>query len=335
LTKIETVNQLLGDRALETDGVGKAYAPANVALCKYWGKRDAALNLPVTSSLSISLGDIGTTTEVRLIDGADRISLNGERVAVDQAFAIRLTGFLDFFRPTAGRGFAVDTVNTVPTAAGVASSASGYAAIVLALDDLFGWGLTRRELSILARLGSGSASRSVYDGFVKWHRGEAADGMDSFAERLDVDWPELRVGLVVVADSAKPIGSSEAMARTVATSTFYQQWGSRSETDLVALEGAVAARDFRVLGEIAESNALAMHAMMLTATPPILYWTIGTVDTLHKIWALRETGTPVYATIDAGPNVKVLFEAENAGSVEKAFPGVRIVAPCGSEEYRY
>ena len=244
-------------------------------------------------------------------------------------FARRASAYLDLFRPGADFHFELQARNTVPTAAGFASSASGFAALAKALDGLFGWELPRRELSILARLGSGSAARSLDDGFVEWHAGTAADGMDSFAERLDAEWPELQVGAVVLCAEEKPVGSREGMKRCVETCEFYREWPGRVAQDLADLKAAIAAKDFPALGAVAEGNALAMHALMAATRPPIVYALPATVAAMRKIWAAREDGLPLWFTMDAGPNVKLLFEAKDEARVRELFPAVEVVAPFG------
>lgn len=158
--------------------VGSAYAPTNIALCKYWGKRNQQINLPLTSSLSIALPSKGARTHIKQ-HTHDQVVLNGQLLAMDSTFVKRLASFLDLFRDESTWALSVDIEMNIPVAAGLASSACGFAALVLSLDDLFGWQLSKKELSILARLGSGSASRSLWNGFVEWHAGEQEDGMDS------------------------------------------------------------------------------------------------------------------------------------------------------------
>ena len=326
----QIVQRILAGRESHPTGTATAYAPANIALVKYWGKRDEALNLPVTGSLSISLGPLGSHVELaRGTGGADAVWLNGQPLPADSSFARRAVAFLDLFRPAKDFVFELQARNTVPTAAGFASSASGFAALAKAADGLFGWGLAPRELSILARLGSGSAARSLADGFVEWHAGTAADGMDSFAERLDAEWPELRVGAVVLCADEKPVGSREGMKRSVETCEFYREWPGRVAKDLAALKAAIAAKDFQALGETAEANALAMHALMAATRPPIVYALPETVAAMRAIWAARAAGLALWFTMDAGPNVKLLFEARDEARVRDVFPAVEVVAPFG------
>lgn len=305
----------------------QAFAPANIALCKYWGKRDRTLNLPVTSSLSISMEPFGSEVLLCVTGEPDTLILNDQPIPADTPFARRVTEFLDLFRPGPTGGFHVAARNTIPTAAGFASSASGFAALVLALDRLFGWALDGRALSILARLGSGSACRSVYTGFVEWLAGSAPDGMDSYAVPLEAEWPDLRMGLVFISSEEKAIGSRAAMARTVSTSPLYAAWPAKVTADLVELKAAIRDRDFHRLGRTAQSNALTMHATMIAAQPSILYWQPGSVAAMHRVMDLQEQGLPVYFTMDAGPNLKLLFEQKDQAAVEAAFPGLVVVSP--------
>ena len=328
LNRREIVDQILPGRDKPRRDAGSAFAPVNIALCKYWGKRDTNLNLPLTSSLSVSLATLGAETMVRLReDDYDHFVLNGQDIGPESTAGRRVIEYLDLFRPTPEIRFAVESTTNVPVAAGVASSAAGFAALAKALDNLFDWGLPDRQLSILSRLGSGSACRSVYEGFVEWHAGEAADGMDSYAVPIDCRWPGFCMALVEISGEQKHIGSREAMARTVATSEFYRQWPERVKNDMAELKTGIEAKDIQKVGETAEANALAMHATMLDTRPPILYWRKETVETMGKIWTLRSDGLPVYFTMDAGPNVKLIFEQSCRETVEERLSPSKVVMP--------
>ncbi|NPA72144.1 MAG: diphosphomevalonate decarboxylase [Gammaproteobacteria bacterium] len=324
-------------------GLGKA--PVNIALSKYWGKRDEVLNLPVNGSVSISLPGLGTETQISVIGAStspfesnikpsnetsntpqDQIQLNGETLANDHPFASRLSLFLNPFRRT-GMAFSVVTHNTVPTAAGLASSASGYAALVLALNDLFGWQLSHKQCSLLARLGSGSASRSLFLGFSQWHKGEQADGLDSYAESIDMPWPGFCIGLVKVDVREKPISSSVGMQNTVNTCQLYQAWPKQAEQDIEKVLNAIHEQDFELLGQTAEHNALTMHATMMATWPPIVYWQPDSLAAMQTVWKLREQGTAVYFTMDAGPNLKLLFLETEKPAIKQAFPDISIIEP--------
>ena len=323
------VKNVLTDVQTHIGSQGEAFAPSNIALCKYWGKRDAALNLPVNSSLSISLDHLGTRTKIKT-SVEDAVYLNDEALAPDDPFVVRTIDFLRLFRPALGDiRFEISTENNIPTAAGLASSASGFAALVLALDDLAGWGLERRQLSLLARLGSGSASRSVFDGFVQWHAGRKADGTDSFAERLPEEWPGFCIGILELSDTQKPVGSRDGMNRTVETSGLYQSWPEQAVVDIESIRTAIRNRDFPLLGKTAEKNALSMHATMLAAWPPLIYFQSETVEQIHKIQRVRADGLDVYLTIDAGPNLKLLFLEDCEAQVSGAFPELKIIKPFG------
>jgi diphosphomevalonate decarboxylase len=323
-TRQDVVDQLLAYRTESPMTEADAFAPANIALCKYWGKRNTELNLPVTSSLSLSLGSLGSQCHLSFCEEHDEVILNDTSLAADDPFVTRLSQYLALFRKDSERYYRVETMNTIPTAAGFASSASGFASIVLALDKLHGWALNDTELSILARLGSGSACRSLWQGLVEWHAGETDTGVDSFAQPLDAGWPELRIGLLVLEAGKKPIGSREAMLRTVETSPLYAAWPNKVAADMQALHEAIEKKDFEQLGATAESNAITMHATMMAALPAVVYWLPESVATMHKVWQLRRDGLPVYLTMDAGPNVKLLFQEQDTSRVQEHFPHLLI-----------
>lgn len=324
MTRKEFIDILLDRANGEPASRGEAFAPANIALCKYWGKRNGELNLPVNSSLSVSLGRLGSYTTVERIGEKDRVFLNEDPAPA--AFAARVSSFLDLFRDGDGF-FEVRTRNTVPTGAGLASSASGFAALVKALDQLFGWGFNTRELSMLARLGSGSAARSLYRGFSVWHAGVRADGMDSYAEGFSGEWKSLRIGILCVSKDKKSIGSTEGMNRTAETSELYESWPAQAQCDYDELRTAIAVQDFSLLGKTAENNALAMHAVMLAAWPPLCYWKPKSLSLMQQVWQAREEGLETYFTMDAGPNLKLLFLASDETAVREQFPGVEVIAP--------
>lgn len=330
MKKFEVVQKILGSRlyAEPKRATAKVFAPTNIALCKYWGKRDQELNLPMTSSLSISLGEKGATTELVVSSHPyDLVYLNHEAIDLTTSFGKRLIQFVDLFRTKMMPRFIVNIESNIPVAAGLASSACGFSALVQVLDHLFGWELSSTELSILARLGSGSASRSIWQGFVEWHVGLKADGMDSFGEPIPDVWPDLCIGLLILSEKEKPLSSRDAMQRTVTTSPFYSDWPLKVSKDLALLKQAISVQDFPLLGRTAESNAMSMHATMLSAWPTIIYMLPETLLAMQKIWQLRHDGLPLYFTQDAGPNLKLLFLKQDAGKVAKEFSGMEILEP--------
>ncbi|GAB2662126.1 diphosphomevalonate decarboxylase [Nocardia goodfellowii] len=287
-----------------------AVAYPNMALVKYWGKRDEALILPVNSSLSMTLNIFPTTTRVTVIPRShrDAIILNGREA--DHVTRQRIVRFLDLVRRLADRHerVAVDTTNTVPTGAGLASSASGFAALAAAASTAFGLRLDQRALSRLARRGSGSACRSIFGGFVIWHGGKgfgprADEGC--FAEPIaaERDWALV---IALVDSEPKKISSRAAMRHTLTTSPLYLPWAAAATADLAHMRVAIEQDDLVAAGRIAEHNALGMHAALLAARPAIRYLSPRSLQVLDRVEQVRAAGTPAYATIDAGANVAVL-----------------------------
>ena len=305
----------------------RAFAPSNIALVKYWGKRNFELNLPMTDSLSISLGNLGTTTKLTICSAKHQIKLDGQSVAETSSFAKRLIEFLELCRPNPSIFYQVDTISDIPVAAGLASSASGFAVLVKALNRLHAWQLSEQQLSVLARMGSGSACRSLWNGFVKWQRGIRDDGMDSFAQPLDINWPDLRIGLLLLSTTPKAIGSREAMNITVNTSQLYQSWPAQVAEDIISMEQALVTKDFELLGSTSEANAIMMHETMLTSDPKIEYSTPETCAARKQVQKLRESGVSVYFTQDAGPNLKLLFLAKDQDAILSEFRSLKVINP--------
>ncbi len=305
-----------------------ARACANIALVKYWGKRCARLNLPAAGSLSLALDALVTTTQVTF-DAAlasDELVLDGAPARPGEL--ARTTAFLDLVRAAARISARARVVskNEFPTASGLASSASGYAALAVAATGAAGVTLSPRALSILARRGSGSAARSVFGGFVRMHAGAAtvAAGDDAFAEPIGSPLT-VRVRMVIAViggGAAKSFGSRDAMDHTAQTSPLYRAWLELVPSDLAAAEAALAAGDLEALGTIAEANALAMHASAIAARPAVIYWQPATLAALAEVRAMRAAGRAAWATMDAGPHVKVLTSAGDAGAVAAALRGV-------------
>lgn len=306
---------------------GLGYAPTNIALCKYWGKRDTDLNLPVTASLSVALPDKGAFTALRFIDRVqDTVTLNGDELPWESPFVKRVVQYLDLFRQRQPWRLAIDIKMNLPVAAGLASSACGFASLVSAMNDLMNWNLTPKQLSILARLGSGSAARSLWSGFVEWHEGMQPDGMDSYAEPLSTEWPGLCIGILNISKAEKPISSREAMLRTVNSSALYQSWPKKVANDLILMRQAIKTKNFSLLGGTAESNALAMHATMISSWPPICYSLPETLAAMMQVWEARKDGLELYFTQDAGPNLKLIFMDADLPKVQALFPAVEVIA---------
>lgn len=315
-------------------GRATARAHANIALVKYWGKRDERLFLPANGSLSLTLDGLFTTTTVAFGEGPqDRLVLDG--VEVTGPGLEKVSRFLDLVAGTPGQrpSALVTSRNDVPTAAGLASSASAFAALAMAATAALDRKPDAAELSRLARQGSGSACRSVFGGFVEWRRGERADGEDSHGVLVaPQDHWDVRMLVAVLARQPKAISSREGMRRTVETSPFYPGWLASVPHDLAAARAAVLARDLVALGAVAECSALKMHATTMGAQPPFTYLAPASWAVIQAVWAWRADGLPCYVTMDAGPNVKVLCAAADAGDVAtrlRAMPVVTDVLTCG------
>lgn len=283
-----------------------ARAHSNIALIKYWGKRQTRLNLPAVGSISVTLDDLYTDTTV-VFD--ETLPTDRARIGEAEVDTARFSEFVDIVREAAGITSRVDiaSTNNFPTGAGLASSASGFAALALATTRAAGLDLSARELSILARRGSGSAARSIFGGLVAMHRGERTDGQDAFAEpMLTADaWP-LEVVVAITDTGTKKINSTAGMSGLDTRSDYYEAWVNRAEDDLADMRAAIAARDFTTVGALSEMSCLKLHALMLSTRPGLIYWNAATVSAMHAVREMRDNGLEAYFTIDAGPQVKAL-----------------------------
>ncbi|MBL4634996.1 MAG: diphosphomevalonate decarboxylase [Kofleriaceae bacterium] len=297
----------------------KAQACANIALVKYWGKRNSELNLPAAGSLSLTLDKLRTTTSVYFDD-----KLSDDEFFLDDAPSTtkRLSPWLDIIRNRAGITTRARVVsnNGFPTSSGLASSASAFAALAVAASHAAGLQLSDSELSVLARRGSGSAARSIFSGLVEMHPGTEADGSDSLATSIASadDWQICMVIAIVGGGVKKSISSRQAMDHCSATSPLYQAWIDSVPPDIKSAKEAIGQRDLEKLGAITEGSAMAMHAAALASRPPIRYWQPATLACLNRVSELREEGISAYPTMDAGPHVKVLTSISESRRVADA-----------------
>lgn len=291
-----------------------AKAHTNIALIKYWGKRNESLILPTNNSLSLTLDGFYTTTTAMFREELSEDIFRLDDVLVTGEQYRRVTDFLDLIRNEANKPnlyAEINSVNEVPTAAGFASSASGFAALAAAATRALGLTPSDKELSRLTRQGSGSACRSIYGGFAEWQQGQADDGSDSYAVPIaPQDHWDIRVAAVVLNAEMKDVSSREGMKRTVDTSVFFPGWVDSIPADLAEIKQGINMRDFEKVGQIAEANCLKMHATTLGANPPFTYWHDTTMAVMQTVQKMRKSGIPAYFTIDAGPNVKVIYLPE-------------------------
>ena len=305
-----------------------AIAHPNIAFIKYWGNRDDALRLPLNGSISMNLSGLESRTTVQFDEALehDTFELNGEFQS--SASLQRVSQFLDYVRRLVGStSYArVSSTNNFPTGAGIASSASAFAALALAASKAAGLDLDQKDLSRLARLGSGSACRSVPDGFVEWLPGK--DDASSYAVSIA---PKDHWGLVdavaVVSQEHKPIGSTSGH-KLAHTSPLNAQRVLDAPERLKNCRDALLERDFAGFADVVELDSNYMHAVMRTSNPPLVYWEPATEVLLWQVWQWRKQGHAVCATVDAGPNVHVLAlknELEWLKDALVELPGVKKV----------
>lgn len=301
-------------------GDARAVARANIALAKYWGKSDEALNLPAVPSLSVTLDALVTETRVTLDSSldADHLTLDGAHTT--GAEVTKVTGLLDLLRARAGVSTRARVVsdNRFPSASGLASSASGFAALTAAGARAYGLSLSLTELSAIARRGSASAARSLFGGFVELAAG--APGDDSLAARAlhPADHWDVRVVIAVATLASKKTASRDGMRTTAKTSPYYPAWLECAPRYCDQVRAGVAARDIEAVGKAMEASTFAMHSSAWAAVPAVRYVRAITMSLLDRVELLRYEGVSAWATMDAGPHVKVLCEAAQADAVARA-----------------
>ena len=297
-----------------------ATAHPNIALIKYWGKRDVAENLPATGSISVTLDAFVTRTTVDFDARVDHdvLVLNDKETPSEQP---RLKACLDALRSLGdvNRPALVTTSNDFPTGAGLASSASGYAALVTAGAAALGLDLEDRRLLDIARIGSGSAPRSMFGGMALLDN----DGRGTTCKQIigPEDWP-LTIVVAIISDAPKSITSRVGMERSRNTSDYYAAWTETHAVDMRDALDAIRRRDFSSLAEVAENNCLKMHSVMMTSRPALMYWMPETLAGMRKIMELRAGGLPVFFTIDAGPQVKAICLPEAAAEVSRGLSSI-------------
>ena len=295
-----------------------AIANSNIALVKYWGKYDEKLNLPMNGSISLTLDALKTTTTVNFSEKfkEDIIKINGKDVK--DVSKKNIISHLDLIRKLAKIKYKAEIAseNNFPMGTGLASSASGYAALTVAACAAAGLDLDKKGLSIISRQGSGSACRSIYGGYVEWLAAKKSE--ESYAAQIaDENYFDIRDIVAIVVSEEKKTSSRNGMTMTVKTSPLYHARLSTVNENLGKIKKAILNKDFTSVGQIAEFDSLLMHATMLTTKPALLYWSSGTISVMQVVEELRNEGVEAYYTIDAGPNVHVLVLPENSKEVER------------------
>jgi len=284
-------------------------ASPSLALLKYWGKQEAGDNLPATPSLAVALGGLYTDTSVRL---AEKDSLVVGGAPQDPGRSERFFEYLRS-RLEVSHRFEASSVNSFPTAAGLASSSSGFAVLAAACARAAGREVPLEDLSAIARIGSVSAARSVFGGFVL-----LPAGAHSARQVFDAShWPDLRIVVAVTRRGSKPVSSRDAMRETSERSPFYRDWVSHSQALLPEALQALEKRDLEKLGDVVRTSYSMMHAVMLASRPPILYWLPATLAVIRACGELRARGVGAWETVDAGPQVKILCTVQDAELVTR------------------
>jgi diphosphomevalonate decarboxylase len=304
-----------------------AIAHPNIAFIKYWGQADPALHLPANPSVSMVLDCLHTRTTVDFAAemGQDEVIIDG--AAVGAGARARVSDHLDRVRALAGSALCarVTSTSNFPAGAGLASSASAFAALTLAASAALGLQLSSAQLAMLARLGSGSACRSIPPGFVEWAVG--SDRSSTVRSIAPPDHWALCDCIAVVSTQQKRV-SSLTGHRAAPSSPLYTARVQDATMQAPACRRAIEGRDLSHLGQIMERDAVMMHAVAMTSDPPIYYWAAETMRVVRAVIDWRARGLPVYYTIDAGPNVHCLCEAAQRADVERRLrdlPGVQQV----------
>lgn len=299
----------------------KAIAHPNFALIKYWGKSDASNNLPDMSSISITIDTLFSTAKVSYDSRLKKDLWILNDIEQESLGQIKPTmNYLKSFKPV--KDFCViESTNNFPTAAGLASSASGVASIVVAINKLFNLNLSEKELINAAILGSGSAPRSLYSGFVYLNKKNY-----SCETILDSNqWP-LKIIICQTSSDRKLVSSRDGMRISKSTSSYYKDWVNDQDNNIEKALKAIKMKDFDLLGEVSEDNCKKMHKVMETSTPPLIYRNATSHLCIQKIEEMKANGIGIFYTIDAGPQVKIICKAQHADQViseMKSIPNIQ------------
>ena len=292
-----------------------ARAHTNIALVKYWGKENEELIIPANSSLSLTLDEFYTDTSVQFDETlqSDEVTLNDKTVE-----DIKITNFMNIIREKANIPYfaRIESTNHVPTSAGLASSASAYAALSAAGSKAAGLNLSEKDLSRLARRGSGSATRSIFGGFAAWNKG--ADDETSYGYSIeDPVKMDINMIAIILDNQPKKISSRKGMKISIETSPYYNSWIEQTKADFITISDAIKNNDFTALGKTAELNAMRMHSLTLSSDPSYLYINSDSIEVINMVKELRENGIECYYTMDAGPNVKIICRNNNINAITK------------------
>jgi len=291
-----------------------AVAPSNIAFIKYWGRKNEGLRLPENGSISMNLSSLLTTTTVEFSPDfkKDLIIINDKKEENEGSRAIK---HLDRIRKLAKINYKAKVVsrNNFPTGTGLSSSASGFAALTVAGSKAAGLELSERELSILARQGSGSACRSIPDGFVEWIDGVTSETSYSISLFSPAHWDVVDV-VAVVSKNKKEVSTTEGQ-KLAASSPFFPVRLARIKAKIELIKKYLKEKDFKNFGELLEGEALELHAIMLTSIPSLIYWLPGTLKVMHAVKKWREAGLQVYFTVNTGQDIHLICQGNDVEKV--------------------
>jgi len=303
-----------------------ATSPANIAFIKYWGKKNPNLNIPYNNSISMNLDSCLTTTTVHFMDNLKEDEVVIDCKKVEGEARNRVVRILDIVRTWAKikTKAKVSSINNFPSDAGVASSASAFSALALAASSSAGLKLSKKNLSILARLGSGSASRSIISGFSEWKKGSTTN--DSYAVQIEKpSYWDLR-DIVTIVSSEKKEKSSTEGHRAALTSPYFKERQKELISRTNNLKKAFLRKDIDTFGKLLEEEAVDLHLMAMTSKPPIFYLNSTTFAVMQVLRELRVKGIKGYYTMDAGPNVHIICRQKDVDIINKTIkrvPGVK------------
>lgn len=301
-----------------------AIAPSNIAFIKYWGKKDEILRLPENGSISMNLSNLTTTTTVEFSNNLekDEIIIDGKQINKETERVIK---HLDRIRQKAGTALRAKVVsqNNFPSGTGLSSSASGFAALSLAAATSAGLTLSEKELSILARLGSGSACRSIPDGFTEWLDGATSD--TSYATSIfPADYWDICDVVVVVSKEKKDVATTDGQ-KSATSSPFFPVRLSNIKDKIEKIKKYIQQKDFQKFGELIEAEALELHAIMLTSTPSLIYWLPETIYIMKLVKKWRSEGLAVYFTVNTGQDIHLIVEGKNVNTLVKNLKDVESI----------
>jgi diphosphomevalonate decarboxylase len=293
-----------------------AVAPSNIALIKYWGKKDEVLRLPENGSISMNLSNLKTTTTVEFNKNfkEDEIILNGQK---EENVGSRAIKHLDRIRKIAKINYKAKVVtnNNFPTGTGLSSSASGFAALTVAAAKAAGLNLSEKELSILARQGSGSACRSIPNGFVEWLDGDTSDTSYGISLHPENYWDIVDV-VAVVSKNKKEVSTTEGQ-KLANSSIFFPIRLSKIKNKINLIKKYMEEKDFTKFGELVETEALELHAIMLTSTPSLIYLLPGSLRIMHMVKRWRQEGLQVYFTVNTGQDIHLICQKKDVEELVK------------------